>query len=838
MRNPRTVKRALFHMLVCGIAIVASIGCETSDESTQLSLSDPVTPPISNVSELTSVLLAHTRGAMAVDMGTLLAGSSSLEVTDLLDGNGTDGALNEPFSVIKDHSLGMDIQEFMETALLVQTTNPQDGYILAAKLNNSTLAEVVNVGALTEGSDYKTHTIYSESSSGLNVTMLPTGLFIVGQSAGVESVIDVYVGDADNATTGAAVGPYLGDLAGGQSVTFVYGLPGLYQTISSGLTLNGSQAVSAWLSFSAGTLSGEASFYTANAVEFASTYNTATALNEQTSVTTLPAAAGKVEGLVVPIPTSDIDKSAAEIISSRHELKMLFYIMEARDNWAGIASGATQPWKNFFVDDEPPSIFVIYEFFSEQKVIDFSDAVLPAGFQMKKLKILETDTPTYFLAVNIYKALGIAAGERHEWVTFLKDPAQDKPRFMVFQAMSSTLSVDPTAEAFFTDPDPLTYIHENDQLISQARKDNEVDNYFSVRINWPAQGLSTSALPTREFGAANDFIYWGGGVCDRGLYSGSIHNRDVTVIPAGEYTITNDSDWVDYVNPVPKYVYVYQNALDILVSPWWNLDADYLDLTPERIQALIDFKRSMYTNFIELDINNAFYAQEDAITPLDVDNTIPAAFFNYVIPDSEAAAFEAALGLPSGYSLEKTQILESDAGEAYYLTLNVFETNNAIEGTRAEWSVYVDDGNGREYFMMLELMTEDAALDPVSLLNLPSVVQHNLSEGVLSTTLASSTIQFSATLNVADGVEELQTLDWVEAKDFVCYLNGICDKNYFGEGSLETPLLSINPASVTVNISTPWSTFIGSEPASVLLRTNKQLFAKKAWYNVQPVNSE
>jgi hypothetical protein len=77
-------------------------------------------------------------------------------------------------------------------------------------------------------------------------------------------------------------------------------------------------------------------------------------------------------------------------------------------------------------------------------------------------------------------------------------------------------------------------------------------------------------------------------------------------------------------------------------------------------------------------------------------------------------------------------------------------------------------------------------------------------------------------------------MDWVEAFDYVCYLNGICDKNYFGEGTLEAPLLSVDPASVTVSTSTPWSAFIGSEPSSVLLRTSHEFLVKKAWHNVQP----
>jgi len=459
--------------------------------------------------------------------------------------------------------------------------------------------------------------------------------------------------------------------------------------------------------------------------------------------------------------------------------------------------------------------------------------VLPAGFEMMKLRILESDTPTYYLVLNIYTALGLAPGVRFEWSVFIKDPEREKPRFLVIQPLAAGISLDPVN--LWTLPEPVSHIHTGTELISEALQDqgSGLESYFTSTIAWP-QASPQIDRTTREFVTANDYIFWGGGVADHGLYSGSVHNRDVVVIPPSDYEIVDNTPWFAYVNPDPKSVYVYQNALDLLVSPWWNLDAPYLDVTPEHLQTLIDMKASIYTNLVGLSIKNAFKGREEAITPFDAANAIPSAYFNYVVPSSQAGGFEAALGLPSGYSLEKTKILESDAQEEYYLTLNVYNINNAIEGTRAEWSVYVDDGNGREHFMIIDLMTEDAALDPMSLLNVPSVVEHNLNGSQLSTRLVSSTIDFSATLDVSDGVEALQTLDWVEAKDLVCYLNGICDKNYFGEGTLEAPLLSVNPAWVTVSTSTPWSAFIGSEPSSVLLRTNEELFAKKAWYNVQP----
>ncbi len=791
-------------------------------------------PHMDYIVELTSVLPAHTRGAMAIDIGNLLAGNSSAEVADLLNGNGTDAALNEPFCAITAYSLGIDIKGTMETVLLAHTTHARDLPILVAKLNRGTLAEIIDVGTLTDGFIYKTHAVYTEPSSGLDLTMLPKGVLIVGQAANVKSIIDVYMGDADNAAASAEVGAYLSDLAMDQSVAFVYGLPGMFRKIESGLTLNGAQAISVQLGFSKGTLSGEASFYTVNAYDFASTYNEATANHSRPPLVAFPAVVGRIERLVIPIPVSDINKSEDEIVSSRHPLKMLFYIMEAKNIADGIASGATHPCKNFFVDGYPPSVFINYEI-PEEQVAAFSAAALPMGFEMTKLRLLESDKHAYYLSLNIYTTMGMTSGVRFEWSIFVKDPAGGKPRFLVIKALAEQKSIDPSAEDFFTPPEPVTHKHENGLLISEALQDrgNGMENYFTSTIKWPQDAPQVDRT-TREFITANDLIYWGGGVCDHVLYSGSMHNRDVTIIPPGDYTIKDETPLAAFVKPVPTSVYVYQNELDYMFLPWENLDTDDLEMGPDRVKKLSVLKRKLFSRLIVEDTVKAFNAEDDAVLAFDLNNTIPAVFFNYVIPAARVAAFEAVLGLPKGYSLAKTRILESGSREKYYLTLNVFCSDDVFDGTRAEWSVYVDDGDGREHFMIINLMTSGVVLDPVSLLHLPSVVEHNLSGDFLTTILVSPTIDFKAKLNVTNGSEELQTLDWVEAKDFVYYLNGICDKYYFGEGSLETPLLSIRPSSVTVSATTPWSDFIDSEPDSVLLRTNKQSFVKKAWYNVQP----
>ena len=129
-----------------------------------------------------------------------------------------------------------------------------------------------------------------------------------------------------------------------------------------------------------------------------------------------------------------------------------------------------------------------------------------------------------------------------------------------------------------------------------------------------------------------------------------------------------------------------------------------------------------------------FRGQADALVPFRLSNETPSTYYHFEIADPEG--MEAALGLPPGHRLAPTRLL--DGGEpGHYLTLSVSEADDAMEGDRAEWSVYTDDGDGRPNMMIVDLMTEDVAFDPVGIINLPSVVEHELTDGVLGTRLSS-----------------------------------------------------------------------------------------------------
>jgi hypothetical protein len=234
-------------------------------------------------------------------------------------------------------------------------------------------------------------------------------------------------------------------------------------------------------------------------------------------------------------------------------------------------------------------------------------------------------------------------------------------------------------------------------------------------------------------------------------------------------------------------------------------------------------------------VRSSFRGTGDALAKFDVRNTPPATYYNFKITDP--GAMSAALKLPAGYSLAPTHFFENDTAKDYYLTLSIYEIEGAVEGTRAEWSVYVDNGNGREKFMIIDLQTEDAAVDPVSLINLPSQVAHGLAGSTLSTILSSATIDFEASFDTQGSTEEPLSLDWIEAGDYVCHINGICDKLFYDAETLDVPVHL--PSSVTINkILTPWNAFINTTPSAVFYRDNFQEYAVKPWYNVKVVVEE
>jgi hypothetical protein len=118
--------------------------------------------------------------------------------------------------------------------------------------------------------------------------------------------------------------------------------------------------------------------------------------------------------------------------------------------------------------------------------------------------------------------------------------------------------------------------------------------FVAVYFNPFPQHSSTGRGFARQFVAANDFIFWGNGVADRGVFNGSVFAREATLIPDAGLELEDNSRWARFLRTRPRHTLIYENALELVISPWWNLGADYLDVSPDFHQQLVEFSNAFY----------------------------------------------------------------------------------------------------------------------------------------------------------------------------------------------------------------------------------------------------
>jgi hypothetical protein len=355
--------------------------------------------------------------------------------------------------------------------------------------------------------------------------------------------------------------------------------------------------------------------------------------------------------------------------------------------------------------------------------------------------------------------------------------------------------------------------------------------YFSSRINWP-QPPETHVRFATEFVAANDYIFWGNAVADRGLYNSTVHNRPAALITDDQISFTDNSRWSSYLKPEPVHTAVYLNPLEIVISPWWNLDADYLDVTEEHLQGLIDFKNRFYPGTALGIAQDAMLGNGAALTATSIGDTVPTVHYHFTVEDPHGLLQR--VGAADRFS--PTPVALYDDSEAdFYLTLSVYGRTRDPCGIRADWSTYVRNGEGRISTLQLESFSDAACIDPVSMLGLAAVVeQSGTADNTLQTRVTTPQIQVTADLELDNSSERLPGQDWVAAGDEVCALNGTCSYSFYDGNTLVENLRSIDFSGIEVTVSTPWDDFINTEPAEVMVPRAAAIRVGNPWRNVAP----
>ncbi len=415
---------------------------------------------------------------------------------------------------------------------------------------------------------------------------------------------------------------------------------------------------------------------------------------------------------------------------------------------------------------------------------------------------------------------------------YIHDPVTGEPRFTVVQAAAASIAAD--SVRLLTLPEPVTHLLTPSAITSYVGVVDPVTKvetpYFSSSINWPQPATSNARL-AREFAVANDYIFWGNGVADRGLYNSTVFNRDVVLLDNTQVSLVDDSRWKDYINPAPVHTVVYRNPLDIVVSPWWNLDADYLDVTPEHRTALINFANNFYPGTVQNEAKAAIHGEKPVLSPVTIAQSVPTARYHFTLqnPLGLLAAVDAADLTPV-----PVKLFEDDTAAEYYLTLSVYRREKDACGTRAEWVTYVEGPDGRPRTLRLDTFAADPCLNPVSLITVATKMAQSIQGGSLNTQIEAPFTRFKATANLSLADGPLVGQDWIEAGDHVCSVNGICDDFYYDGQLLLAPAKRLESSNVVIQeIATPWDAYIQPGTVRLDVRNSPAIQALNPWRNLR-----
>ena len=252
-------------------------------------------------------------------------------------------------------------------------------------------------------------------------------------------------------------------------------------------------------------------------------------------------------------------------LRGRRALKRFLYAQLALRQALMIALGRELPLVPFTVEADPPSVYYVFRIRPELVGALAARLGLPPHLPLTAIRCLEGDDPAHLLVLNVYRVSGLANGLRAEWSVFVAD-ADGVPRYMVFDARSSKVSMDPVD--VITRPSPVKHRREGAVISTRV---GEGEATFTATIEMPPGDAAPRVSPAPEWAIANDFIYWGNGICDRTFYAAGMVDPRQRKVPAGAVTVEDRTPWAELVEPDPVHVLVLEDAIELVISPWENL---------------------------------------------------------------------------------------------------------------------------------------------------------------------------------------------------------------------------------------------------------------------------
>lgn len=214
-----------------------------------------------------------------------------------------------------------------------------------------------------------------------------------------------------------------------------------------------------------------------------------------------------------------------------------------------------------------------------------------------------------------------------------------------------------------------------------------------------------------------------------------------------------------------------------------------------------------------------------------VEATPPSVYFNFELDPARVPSLRKELELP--FPLTPIRCLEGD-DPFHCLTLNIYRVSGLANGLRAEWSLYIEDHLGVPRYLVVEAQADAPSIDSVNLLTRRGEVRHGrVADQLESSVLAADGGRFTSSCRAPESGSVVQVApEWIQANDYIYWLNGICDRTFYDSGLANPRARRLDPSAVAIEDTTRWGPMASREPRSVLIFQDAIEFAMSPWWNL------
>ena len=246
-------------------------------------------------------------------------------------------------------------------------------------------------------------------------------------------------------------------------------------------------------------------------------------------------------------------------------------------------------------------------------------------------------------------------------------------------------------------------------------------------------------------------------------------------------------------------------------------------------------KRFIYSQLALRESLMILFGRSAPLVLFNVESDPPSVYVNFCIRPDRMQLLSERLELPDGLTLAPIRCLDGE--EPFHaITLNAYRVSGLVNGVRAEWSVFVRDGNGPPRYLVGEAQSNVGSMDPVNIVTRAGRMEHEFDGERLRTRITSEgggEFAFDARL---PAVAERETLrpapEWIEANDLIYWRNGLCDRTFYDASLANTPLWRVPGHDVAIRDTSGWAEYVEPEPRHAVLLSKRVQLAMSPWWNV------